>query len=338
LLYDGGRENLFEWEREEMLSLKAGALVLLLSFVLNGAGSCDGKRSGNAQNLNQSGNAGAPVTRPPEKPETGDMQNDLKQLAQGQHSPVSNAFIAVARDAETYNALRQLVTNLPELKQDFFKSNLVVAAFLGERRTGGYSVRLTRAGNGSIRVEEMRPAGDAITVQVLTYPFSVVAVPVSNQEAPAIEAGRAWQAMTRPYQVKGGEFTMSGGIAGRSEKFGITGRIGVMREGNLATLLFNLQSKGGAKPRTLSEAASGLVQSDGRLAVALLDAGSFVDPPADVLRAKGLLAENENKLSLTFESIPGQVRDGFNGNGTLNAEASAPAPQRRRAATGDVPQ
>jgi hypothetical protein len=321
-----------------MLSIKAGMVAVLLSFVLGGEASCDAKRGDDAKNANQTANASVPVNRQPEKPGDGAAKDDLKPLVQGQHSPVSNAFIAVARDAETYAALRKLVSNLPEQGQDFFKSNLVVAAFLGERRTGGYSVRFTRAGNGALRIDETAPPKDAMVIQVITYPFSVLALPVDEQGSIALEPGDAWRAMTRAYQIKDGDFSMSGGIAGRTEKFAIAGSIGVMREGNLATFLLNLQSKGGAKSRALKDAASGLVAADGRITIANLGAGSFVDPPADRLRAAGGFAENEKRLSLSFESIPGRIADGFNGRGTLNAEATAPAPQRKKAPNEDVPQ
>ncbi|HEY0322367.1 MAG TPA: protease complex subunit PrcB family protein [Pyrinomonadaceae bacterium] len=322
-----------------MLSVKAVVLVLSLSFALNGVDACDGKKGGSVQNSNQPGNVSAPVNRQPDKPDAGGVKDDLKQLAQGQHSAIRNAFIAVARDAETYAALRKVVNNLPDVDKDFFKSNLVLAAFLGERRTGGYGVRFMRAGDGSVRVEETTPPKDAMSAQVITYPFSVVAVPARNQESVAVEPGNAWRAMTRPYQVKDGEFTMSGGITGRSEKFGITGNIGVMREGNLATFLFDLQSKGGAKQRALKDVATGLVQAERRIAISSLGAGSFVDPPADALRATGLFAETERGFSLTFESIPSEViADGFNGRGTLNAEATAPGPVERNRSSEDDPQ
>jgi hypothetical protein len=327
-------ENLFELEREEMLSLKAGAMLLLLSFALNAAEACDGKKRAGAQNSNQAVNAGANVNGQPEKPVA--VKDDLKILAEGQHSPLSNAFIYVARDAETYAALRKVAGNLPELNQDFFKSNLVLAAFLGERRTGGYGVRVTRAGAETIRVEELRPPKGAMTIQVITYPFAVVAVPVSNDGAIALDTGDAWRAMTRAYKVKDGEFTMTGGIAGRSEKFGITGSLGLMREGSLATFIFELQSKGGTKARALKGAASGLVQADGTMAISNLQAGTFVDPPADLLRANAQFAKDETSLSLTFESIPGIVNDGFNGRGSLNA--AGPAPQKKKASTEEMPQ
>lgn len=321
-----------------MLSIKAAMLAMLLSFSLNGAASCDAQKRGNAGNSNQVVKPGAGDNSQPGKPQKEAGAGDLKMLAQGQRSSVSNAFIAVARDAETYGALRKLVPALPEQDENFFKSNLVVAAFLGERSSGGYSVRMTRAGNGTIHVDETKPPKGSMTIQVITYPFAVAAVPVGEQESTAIEVGEAWRAMTRSYQVREGEFTMSGGIMGRSEKFAVQGSIGVLREANLVTLRFELQSRGGAKQRVLKDIASGVVQPDGRARLDNLGAGSFVDPPADALRVTGLFADNDNKLSLTFEPIPGQVADGFNGRGSLSAEASSTAPRKKQAPTGDAPQ
>jgi hypothetical protein len=177
-----------------------------------------------------------------------------------------------------------------------------------------------------------------MSAQVITAPFSVVAVPVNSRASLAIEFGSAWRNSARPYRVTNGDFTMSGGITGRSEKFGIAGSIGVMREGNLTTLVFDLQSRNGAKERALKDVASGLVRSDAGLTIEHMGAGSFVDRPADALRATGLFTGNENKLSLTFESIPGRIADGYSGRGNLEAEATAPAPQKKKPSSEDDPQ
>ncbi|HKS30023.1 MAG TPA: protease complex subunit PrcB family protein [Pyrinomonadaceae bacterium] len=313
-----------------MLSMKALLLAVLLSFSLSGPAACDAQKRGNVGSSNQTGKTGAAGNSQPDGSRTDNAKGDLKTLAEGQHSSVTNAFIFTARDVETYNALRKLVTNLPEQSAEFFKSNQVVAAFLGERRTGGYSVRFTLPANRTLRVSESAPPKDSMTTQAITYPFAVVSVPVSQEQALTLELGSVWNDMTRAYQVTGGEFTMSGGIMGRSEKFGVTGSIYVMREGGLATFLFSLGNSGGGKPRLLREVVTGVVGADGRVSIASMSAGSFVDPPADALKATGQFTENEGKLSLTFESIPGQIADGFNGRGTLNASATGPAPAKNR--------
>jgi hypothetical protein len=321
-----------------MLSLKAGVLALFLSFALNGVDSCDGKKSGGAQNSNQSVNASAPANRQPEKPDAGTVKDDMKQLAQGQNSLVRNAFIAVARDAETYGALRKVASSLPELGQDFFQSNLVVAAFLGERQTGGYGARITRAGAETIRVEETPPPKDAMVTQAITYPFSAVAVPVNNQSALSLDAGNAWNAMTSTYRVMSGEFTMSGGITGRRETFGITGRLSIAREGNLATLFLSLKSIGGKKERWLKAVASGFVNTDRKITFPNFSPGSFVDQPSDMLSANLYFSANDRRISLSFDSVPSPVvRDGFNGSGALVAESNGPTPPKKKASTEDAP-
>src|SRR5256885_9485503 len=78
---------------------------------------------------------------------------DIKVLAEGFHSKITKPFVAVVRDAETYAALTRLDENLPKLDADFFKESVAVAAFLGERNTGGYSVEI-RANGIALQVLE----------------------------------------------------------------------------------------------------------------------------------------------------------------------------------------
>ena len=298
---------------------------MLLSLALNGGGaaSCDGKKGNDNvrnvnQNINQTGNVNANVSTPPG--DGGAAQGNLKVLAEGQYGQVKGAFVAVARDTETYAALRGLIKELPDESADFFKSNAVVAAFLGERRSGGFGVRFSQARDGRLRVEETKPPPDAMTTQAITMPYRAVAVPLGPQATLQLDLDEAWQtAALRSFKVSSGEWTMTGGIAGRMEKFGIAGDINIMREGRLATLLLNLSSANAAKARALKDAASGVLQSDGSLVIGRLGAGTFVDPPADALRANGRLADNT--LSLSFESIPGTIADGYNGRGNLEAAA-----------------
>src|SRR5437764_175538 len=68
-------------------------------------------------------------------------RNELKIIAEGSQSSITKSFIAVIRDAETYEALRRAAGNLPDTNVDF-DSHILIAAFLGERNTGGYSVEM----------------------------------------------------------------------------------------------------------------------------------------------------------------------------------------------------
>jgi hypothetical protein len=62
-----------------------------------------------------------------------------------------------------------------------FSREMVVGVFLGSRPTAGYGVEIVRAvGNsGALVVEyiETAPSRDAITAQILTAPYHLVAIP-----------------------------------------------------------------------------------------------------------------------------------------------------------------
>ena len=98
----------------------------------------------------------------------------LKVLAEGQISSITDPFVAVIPDDETYSKLRKMEARLPKLEPDFFSLNVVVAAFLGTRNTGGYSVEITRGRNDQFHIAEKAPPKDAMTVQMLTSPFKLV--------------------------------------------------------------------------------------------------------------------------------------------------------------------
>jgi hypothetical protein len=110
----------------------------------------------------------APTSTPAgkETPET--MDGEIKELAAGTHCIVFESFVFVARDVQTYQVLQSLNITLPEQGADFFKSHAVIAAFLGQRRTGGFAVNITRTGDGLVQVVGERPKG--MVTMVLTPP------------------------------------------------------------------------------------------------------------------------------------------------------------------------
>lgn len=324
-----------------MLGIRTSVIVVLMSLVMNGGGAsaCD-KKERATRNANASKNNSANSPRQPEPTVPGREQavnGEIKVLAEGQYSRVGDAFVAVARDAETYAALRAEFTGLPDLSADSFNTKAVIVAFSGTRRTGGYGVAITRQENGSIRVSSTSPPAGSMVTQQITSPFKVVSVSLDYEQPLTLELDGTWQAMTRPYRVTSGEFTQSGGFAGRSEKFQPEGQIGIMRQGKLATLVFDLKSAGGVKARALKETATGVVQSDGTIQLNQLSAGTFVDLPRAPLRATGQFTNKEEKLSLTFESLPTNVADGYMGSGRLETTATAPPPQRKPALMNDEP-
>lgn len=258
------------------------------------------------------------------------MSNEVKVIEAGAQSRVSEAFVAVARDAQTYAAIRRLHEGLPELGPEFFRERAVAAAFLGRRNTGGYAVEIARDSAGALRVSEVAPPKDAMVTMALTAPYSVVSFALRPEQPVRLQPGDAWRRRARPYRVREGEFTMMGGFAGVRQRFKLVGTFGVLRHKNLATFIFDLTGEAAdAAPRTLSDAATGTVDASRRVAIAQLDPGSFVHPPRRAMRADGIFSPGENRLTLKLDATQLAVADGFGGFGTLEADATGDSPPER---------
>ena len=332
-----------------MLRIKASLVVALLSLATQGGGAAgcgtktgpgDGVRNSNSVNANAAattqGNTNA-ATMPAQGRLEDAVSDEVKELAGGSYGKIQEPFVAVVRDAETYAALREMIESLPQLNAEFFKTHLVVAAFLGQRRTGGYSVQIARAANNRLRVSSTSPSSGSMTTQALTAPFRIVSAAVSDERPLAVEIEPAWKNEMRPYRVTGGEFKTGGGFGGRFETIQLAGELRAGRLGKLATFIFDLKSTSGAKPRALQDAATGIVADGGSgISGAVVDAGSLVDSPHSALSVKGSFAANEDKLSLSFDSLPSNVDDGYIGQGRLDAAATAPPPPKKPAAA-DAP-
>lgn len=333
-----------------MLQRQISLSVALLSLVINSAGApaCNSRPSTATeqqakqreavqgatqreaiQAAKQSKNSNATAKPTPSRGGGGaTVSSDIKVLAEGGHGRIGEAFIAIARDAETYAQLRAAVNQLPELEASFFKERVVIAAFLGTRRTGGYTVSITGDAK-RVRVSESSPSADMMVTQVITSPFKVVSVPISDEQPFAVDLDRTWHAGMRPYRIATGAWTMSGGIAGRIEKLQFDGELSVMRTGKLATFVFALKSREGGKARRLNQLATGSIEPDGSIAITHLDTESFVDMPRAGVQATGRFTNNESNLSLQFTSLPPMVADGFSGEGKLEAVATAPPPKKK---------
>lgn len=70
---------------------------------------------------------------------------------------------------------------LPEVPNVDFSKHIVLAAFLGQQRTGGYDIRITRVtrtvGGATVHVWETRPEPGGMVTQALTAPVHFVVVP-----------------------------------------------------------------------------------------------------------------------------------------------------------------
>jgi len=292
------------------------ALIWLL-FDGGGASGCRTTRNTNSQ-----GNKPAMPAVQKEKP----SPEELKILAEGFHSSITNPFVAILRDAETYSELLKLDDNLPKLDEAFFKSNVVIAAFLGERNTGGYSVEITRDA-GHYLITEKKPGKDVMVPQMITAPFKIVSIPASILRADdrmRINPDDAWKAAMRHYRLTAGTFRLSGGFAGIVKEFGLRGRVGIIREGRLATFSYDISEappKEGLVP-ALTGFATGVVEDDGKVTIRKLSARGMVEPPNSGLQATGRFGDGGKKLWLSFTSLPSMIADGYSGEGRIEAEAT----------------
>lgn len=109
------------------------------------------------------------------------MAPAITTLDRGMTSDVAVSRQAVAKTPAEWNALWRAHAPSRSLPAVDFAKTMVVAAFLGTKTTGGYSVDIvrTREERGALVVEyvEHRPAPDMMVAQVLTAPFHIVTLP-----------------------------------------------------------------------------------------------------------------------------------------------------------------
>jgi hypothetical protein len=108
----------------------------------------------------------------------------MRTIARGDQSGVDVERQVVARTAAEWTGLwRQHAAGQPAPSVDFAKE-MVVAVFLGSRNTAGYSVEIVNAeteqGSLIVRYRQRAPSPDAITAQIITTPFQIVAIPKAS--------------------------------------------------------------------------------------------------------------------------------------------------------------
>jgi len=225
---------------------------------------------------------------------------EVKIIAEGFYESLETPFIYVARSAETYAQLQKIVAQLttPASEIDFTRT-AVVAAFAGTKNTGGYSVAVKKAAD-KIRIDVVEPPKDAMTTDALTTPFSVALVQVEEGKSLPLEVAANWKNAMQTYKTTSGKFETSGV---RVKKFDAAGTIGILTFGDYITLFFNLSGKGADKNWRLTDAVSGVIK----------DSRIDLSP----LKASGTLSNN--KLSLSFESLPSGAADKFQTRGKVEA-------------------
>ena len=117
-----------------------------------------------------------------------------RMIEKGDQSNIDSVRqVLVRTDAEWTRLWRQHSFDRPRPAVDFSKE-MVVGVFMGSRPTAGFSIAVTSAieakGALIVRYRETVPAPGAVTAQVLTFPYHVVAIPraavkdVKFEEAP----------------------------------------------------------------------------------------------------------------------------------------------------------
>ena len=290
-----------------MLSLKLTTVALLTSFVFSGAMpmACRSNSRDNKNTISTSN----------------DSTGDLKVIAEGSISPIKTSFVGVFRDAETYAALRAQATNLPELTADFFKSNIVIAVFLGQRNTGGYGIAMAQESSGKIRIAEKAPPKDAIVNQMVTSPFKLVSMPTNGTPPVQLSLDERFNQRAQLYRVNNGSFTVSGGFAGRIEQYKLVGKLQVMRLAGVVSIGFAMESEGASREHSLRDFATGVASGDS-VAISRLSRGSLVDSPSGDLSVNAQFAD-KNRLLIDLTTGPVTIPDGYSGKGMIEAQMVA---------------
>ena len=104
-----------------------------------------------------------------------------RTIAKGDQSNVDDARqVLVRTEAEWTKLWQQHAPEHPKPAVDFSKE-MVVAVFMGSRPNAGFSITIVTSmevkGVLVVRYRETIPSRDAVTAQILTFPYHLVAIP-----------------------------------------------------------------------------------------------------------------------------------------------------------------
>jgi hypothetical protein len=104
-----------------------------------------------------------------------------RTIAKGDQSNVDDARqVLVRSEAEWTKLWQQHAPDQPKPTVDFSRE-MIVAVFMGSRPNAGFSTAIlsataTPSGTLLVRYKETRPATGAISAQILTFPYHIVAI------------------------------------------------------------------------------------------------------------------------------------------------------------------
>jgi len=121
----------------------------------------------------------------------------LRPLAKGSFTAMHEARQEVVKDPKRWKAIwtehaGKSTSPVPDV--DFSKEYVIVAS-MGQRPTGGYSIRIIKAevtaDKLKIYIQKKSPQKGSMTIQVLTAPFEFVAIPKSDLPVVFVDADNA---------------------------------------------------------------------------------------------------------------------------------------------------
>lgn len=243
--------------------------------------------------------------------------DESETLAEGSYSKIEKPFIFIARTAEDYALLKDLVEGFSSDKVIDFKKQAVIAAFAGMKNTGGYSISIYNL-QGRTNIITKSPPKDAFVTDAITYPYKIAVVPMQEEDSLEIAASDDFQSGMTTYKLTSGDFEFSGGFAGRQTTFQAVGDVKIMRFGDFVTFNFELTGKGDAKNRQLMETASAKISGNSGK-IKRIEAGSFMDRPHPPLNVSVNLDGDKLSMKFTSDKRDYVISDGFEGNGSLEA-------------------
>ena len=295
-------------------------LVLALFSGIAWQKNCGSPKNENAAELNKNMNVNKGIPDGTVSDEIDSTPNvELKIISEGSFGKIEEPFIFVARTAENYKVLQNMLENMPAADTIDFKNSAVIAAFAGEKNTGGYSVEINGA-DGKFSIKVNSPPPDAIVTEALTMPYKVVIAPINKEEKNiALSLSDNWTKNAEKFKVIGGEIEFSGGFAGKQEKFKPEGSIAIYKSGEFVTLFFNLQGKTASKNYQTKDFASGTISS-GNINLPNLEAANLIERPHPPFAVGGTISGGKTSLELKKSDADFNVSDGFQGSGKIEAE------------------
>ena len=108
----------------------------------------------------------------------------VRTVDKGEQSNIDEAKHVIVRTEAEWTKLWQ--QHSPDRKRPAvdFSKEMVVGVFMGSRPTAGYNVSIVstfaKDGNVLVRYQESTPRPGAMTAQVLTFPYHLVAIPTAT--------------------------------------------------------------------------------------------------------------------------------------------------------------